>query len=194
VVAFAAVAALGAGAAAGAAWLGLVPGVQLRARPAAGAPASGADGPRAATDTPAADSVPAAIDGGADADTGAALDAEALLVAADDSAAGDAIWRGAGRCAGCHGAAGEGVDRLGPNLRDDEWTHGGTRRAIRAVIAEGVAAPNPAYSVRMPAYAGQLDEAQLARLAVFVWTLSRPGAVQPPDSAPAAPASPAPTP
>ncbi|MDF1501657.1 c-type cytochrome [Roseisolibacter sp. H3M3-2] len=197
VVAVGALALRAAGAGASAAWLGLVPGVQQRERRPLDPDAPAA----AAADSAEADTLAGAFPGlvdGTATDSAAPLDVEALLVAAADSAAGDTLWRGAGRCAGCHGAAGEGVERLGPDLRDSVWLHGGTRAAIRAVIERGVAPPKGGFSVRMPAYGGQLDAAQLARLTAFVWTLSRPGAVQPegapPDTAVPPPAVPPATP
>ncbi|GLC27073.1 c-type cytochrome [Roseisolibacter agri] len=177
---------LAVGGAFAAAWLGLVPGVQLReiAAPKDSLATAGSDAPLvsdsvALADSLTADSTLASADPGDDA----------LPVPAADSAAGDALFRGVGRCAGCHGAAGEGVDGLGPDLRDEAWLHGGTRREIQAVIARGAPAPRGGFTVMMPAYGGQLDATQLAQLTAYVWTLSRPGAVLP-DSAPALPLPP----
>ena len=185
-VAGAVLVALAAGGAFAAAWLGLVPGVQLRqiAAPRDSLPATaGADMPSATDSLALADSV-------ADSTVASALeDDDALPVAAADSAAGDALFRGVGRCAGCHGAAGEGVDGLGPNLRDEVWLHGGSRREVRAVIAGGAPAARGGFTVMMPAYGGQLDATQLAQLTAYVWTLSRPGTVLP-DSAPDLPLPP----
>ena len=179
--------ALAAGGAFAAAWLGLVPGVQLRqiAAPKDSlATATSADtlatpDSVALADSLAADSTLASVEPGD----------ESLPVPAADSAAGDVLFRGVGRCAGCHGAAGEGVDGLGPNLRDEAWLHGGTRREIQAVIARGAPTARGGFTVMMPAYGGQLDATQLAQLTAYVWTLSRPGAVLP-DSAPALPLPP----
>jgi cytochrome c oxidase cbb3-type subunit 3 len=170
-----------------AAWMGLVPGVRWRDLPAA-ADTIAAAAPR--DSLPSADSATsAALDSVAPdtiAEPGPPMD-DALPILAADSTAGDALYRGAGRCAGCHGAAGEGVDGLGPNLRDESWLHGGSRREIRAVIAAGASPPRGGFSVMMPAYGGQLDETQLAQLAAYVWTLSRPGAVVPDSALPLPP-------
>lgn len=186
-VALAVLAVLAAGGAFAAAWLGLVPGVQLRQI------AAPKDSLATATiaDTPAApDSVALADSLTADSALASASgDDEALPVPAADSAAGDALFRGVGRCAGCHGAAGEGVDGLGPDLRDEAWLHGGTRREIQAVIARGAPTARGGFTVMMPAYGGQLDATQLAQLTAYVWTLSRPGTVLP-DSAPVLPLPP----
>lgn len=170
---------LAGGGALAAAWMGLVPGVRLRAR---ATPDEGRT-PVAVRDAPPPpDSVALAAGDSALGDSvyAEALEAdEALPVPAADSGAGDALFRGAGRCAGCHGAAGEGVDGLGPNLRDDEWLHGGSRREIRRVIAEGASPARGGFTVMMPAYGGQLGPAEQAQLAAYVWTLSRPGSVLP---------------
>jgi mono/diheme cytochrome c family protein len=184
---------LGAGGVAAAAWLGLVPGVQLRERPAPlpdGDPtgASPGDAPPAAVeaDAPLAE-LPAPE---VAADSGAPSPApESATVSSEDSIAGETAYRGAGRCAGCHGIQGEGVAGLGPSLRDDRWLHGGERAAIRRVVAEGAAPPLGGYAVAMPAYGEQLGAARIAQLAAYVWTLSNPGAVAPtgPSSAPPLP-------
>ena len=183
VVAVGVLAVLAAGGAFAAAWMGLVPGVQLRELPA---PADSLAMALAADSLPAIDSLARADSLAADSALAAAGEGEgeeALPVPAADSAAGDALFRGVGRCAGCHGAAGEGVDGLGPNLRDEAWLHGGSRREIRAVIAQGAPAARGGFSVMMPAYGGQLDAGQLAQLTAYVWTLSRPGTVLPDSTA-----------
>lgn len=40
------------------------------------------------------------------------------------------------KCSQCHGVSGEG--RIGPNLTDDYWLHGGTLKQIYEVIERGV--------------------------------------------------------
>lgn len=103
--------------------------------------------------------------------------ATARSITIADSAAGDALYRGAGRCVGCHGAVGEGAAALGPNLRDAEWTSGdGSVAGIERVIANGVSAGG-AYRIAMPAYASQLAMADIGRVAAYVYTLSHPGSV-----------------
>jgi cytochrome c oxidase cbb3-type subunit 3 len=96
-----------------------------------------------------------------------------------DSAGGEAVYRGAGRCLSCHGAAGEGVQNLGPSLRDAEWLQGdGSRTAIEHVVAAGVSPPR-VFPIAMPAYADQLSPEQIRLVAAYVFTLSHPGSVVP---------------
>ncbi|MGZ8469632.1 MAG: c-type cytochrome [Gemmatirosa sp.] len=162
-----------------AAWMGLVPGVRWRDRLA---PADSTSVAVRRDSLPSVDSATATALDSAVADSALAVDVtmdEALPVLAWDSASGDALYRGVGRCAGCHGAAGEGVDGLGPNLRDETWLHGGSRREVRAVIGQGASAALGGFSVMMPAYGAQFDATQLAQLTAYVWTLSRPGTVAP---------------
>jgi mono/diheme cytochrome c family protein len=132
-----------------------------------------------------------------------ASDGPASPLSTADLVAGDALYRGAGRCAGCHGSAGEGVARLGPSLVDGSWLHGSSRAAIRRVTAEGAAPPLGGYAVAMPAYGAQLGPEQLTQLATYVWALSHPEAVRADSTAPrptvpmgtpAAPATPPPRP
>ena len=105
-----------------------------------------------------------------------------------DSAAGDSIYYGKGRCFTCHGAHGEGIATLGPSLTDSVWTNGGgSLRAIEEVIANGVAAPRAAARA-MPAFGSALTPAQLARTAAYVYTLSHPGAAVEDTSRVSAPA------
>lgn len=102
--------------------------------------------------------------------------AGATLVLAADSAAGAALYHGRGRCFTCHGQRGEGAAKLGPDLTDSVWVDGdGSLAAIRDAIASGVASPRVS-AVAMPAYAGMLDSAEVARTADYVYSLSHPGA------------------
>lgn len=108
------------------------------------------------------------------------------LIASSDSAAGDSIFHGRGRCFTCHGQRGEGTARLGPALTDSaRLGRNGSLAAIRDVIANGVAAPKTA-SVAMPAYAGALSPEQIARAAAYVYALAHPGSVVSDTTAPAA--------
>ena len=181
---------LGAGALAAAAWVGLVPGVQLRQRPTledetAGEPPTGARD--VATDDRPPDLGTSLVDSAPDTTRLAspAHDADAPTpISAADVASGDALYRGAGRCAGCHGSAGEGVAGLGPSLADGAWLHGSSRAAIRRVTAEGAAPPLGGYAVAMPAYGAQLGPDQLTQLAAYVWALSHADAVGPDSAAP----------
>lgn len=197
---------VGAGGLAAAAWIGLVPGVQLRQRTT---PADEmAALPSAPARVPAADDRQPEVDVLADPTPDAAhlasateeADASTASISAAEVAAGDALYRGAGRCAGCHGSAGEGVAGLGPSLDDGAWLHGSGRGAIQRVTAEGVSPPLGGYAVAMPAYGAQLGPEQLRQLATYVWALSHPDALRAdstaprpsvPAQAPAAPSVPA---
>ena len=96
-----------------------------------------------------------------------------------DSAAGDSIYHGRGRCFTCHGARGRGTSRLGPDLADSVWLNGDSSLAgIRAVIAAGVAVPR-SFSVGMPAYQETLDDSAITRAAIYVYALTHSGLVRP---------------
>jgi cytochrome c oxidase cbb3-type subunit III len=63
-------------------------------------------------------------------------------------------------CTPCHGANGEG--KIGPNLTDPYWLHGGKPDAVYKTIATGVADKG------MPAWSVTLGEAKTQRVAAFV--------------------------
>ena len=164
---------------------GVVPGFGIRR-------ASGGPG----ADTTAADSLTAI--GAQPADTAALtvrvdpLPVDSAAVAAGgfvtvaDSAAGEAVFRGEGRCMSCHGTTGEGVAQLGPNLRDARWITGdGSLAAIERTVREGSLPPKE-FPIAMPAYDRQLPAEAIARVAAYVFAISHPGAVRA-DSLPAAP-------
>lgn len=99
------------------------------------------------------------------------------LVLASDSAAGDTTFNRSGTCFTCHGQYGAGMPSLGPDLRDGTWLHGdGTFRSILRVIREGVAVPK-ASPIGMPSFSGRLSEAQMYRVAAYVFSISHPGSV-----------------
>jgi mono/diheme cytochrome c family protein len=99
------------------------------------------------------------------------------VVLAADSAAGDSIFNRRGTCFTCHGQYGTGMASLGPDLRDATWLHSdGSFRAILRTIRDGVAVPK-ASPIGMPAFEGRLSDAQLYRVAAYVFSLSHPGAV-----------------
>ena len=114
------------------------------------------------------------------ADTSAHVqrDTTRLLLVAVDSAMGDSLYQNSrGRCLSCHGPRGSGNASLGPNLRDSVWVDSdGSVGGIAMVIHDGVAVPK-AGTARMPAFGNQLDSAAIHRLAVYVYSLSHPGAV-----------------
>jgi mono/diheme cytochrome c family protein len=106
-----------------------------------------------------------------------AVAAPAVILRAD-SAAGDSLYHGRGRCLTCHGAGAEGLARLGPSLRDSVWLDGdGSVAAIQRVILDGVAVPKQT-PIQMPSFASQLTPRQAGQVAVYVYTLSHPGAAQ----------------
>jgi mono/diheme cytochrome c family protein len=99
------------------------------------------------------------------------------LVLAADSAAGDSIFNRRGTCFTCHGPYGTGMPNLGPDLRDQTWLHSdGSFRAILRTIRAGVAVPK-ASPIGMPSFEGRLSEAELHRVAAYVFSLSHPGSV-----------------
>ena len=105
-------------------------------------------------------------------------DTAPLLLVAVDSAIGDSLYQNSrGRCLSCHGPRGSGNASLGPSLRDSVWVDtDGSVAGIAAVIHDGVAVPK-AGTARMPAFGNQLDSTSVHRLAVYVYSLSHPGAV-----------------
>jgi cytochrome c oxidase cbb3-type subunit III len=82
-------------------------------------------------------------------------------------------------CVACHGARAEG--RIGPNLTDDRWLHGGAPNEIYRTIREGFTASG------MPAWGAVLGERQVQSLSAYVLTLRNtnvPG--RPPEGDPIA--------
>lgn len=68
-------------------------------------------------------------------------------------------------CVPCHGAGGQGVVGLFPNLADDAWLWGGSIEAIRTTITNG-------HYGFMPAFRETFDEQQLDDVATYVLGLS----------------------
>jgi cytochrome c oxidase cbb3-type subunit 3 len=89
----------------------------------------------------------------------------------------------AANCVACHEAKGQG--KIGPNLTDGAWLHGGTPLAIYKTVRDGVAAKG------MPAWEPTLGRAGVTQVAAFVLTLrdtnvpGKPPEGQPEPSAPA---------
>ena len=104
---------------------------------------------------------------------------DALRVAGGEGAAdtsgddlGRSVFTGAGACAGCHGAAGQGTP-LGPNLTDAQWLWGdGSIESITKSIRDGVAAPKQFRSAMPPMGGAQLTDAQISAVAAYVYSLS----------------------
>lgn len=67
---------------------------------------------------------------------GPVTDDELVALAADRQMVAEGRARFASTCATCHGADAEG--KIGPNLTDDHWLHGGAPTEIYATIAGGV--------------------------------------------------------
>jgi cytochrome c oxidase cbb3-type subunit 3 len=68
-------------------------------------------------------------------------------------------------CASCHGENGSGGREFGaPNLTDGIWLYGGDAASVRATIE------NAHFGI-MPAFAGRLSEADIAKVAVYVHSL-----------------------
>jgi hypothetical protein len=111
-------------------------------------------------------------------DSLATRDTTRLLLVAVDSAIGDSLYHNSrGRCITCHGPRGTGNASLGPALRDSVWLDtDGSVAGIASVIHDGVAEPKGG-SARMPAFANQLDSTTIHRMAIYVWSLSHPGAL-----------------
>lgn len=73
-------------------------------------------------------------------------------------------------CVGCHGANGEGSEKLGlpmgaPALNDNTWLYGGSERAVKASIANGRAGV-------MPAWKDILGEEKIHVISAYVYSLS----------------------
>lgn len=68
-----------------------------------------------------------------------------------------------GKCSPCHGENGEG--KIGPNLTDDYWIHGGRPERIYATILEGVPEKG------MISWKSQLRPGEIVALAAYVDSL-----------------------
>ena len=71
-------------------------------------------------------------------------------------------------CVACHGADGKGNVAMGaPNLTDNAWLYGGSKKTVMESIEKGRAG-------RMPAHAEFLGEAKVHLLTAYVFSLSHP--------------------
>ena len=69
-------------------------------------------------------------------------------------------------CIACHGPEGKGNPALGaPDLTDDDWLYGGSRRTVEKTIRDG-------RSGRMPSFGEFLGEGKIHLLATYVYSLS----------------------
>jgi mono/diheme cytochrome c family protein len=170
-------------------YLGFVPGPEsLLGRRAAAALPDDSTLAASVTPTPGASDAPA-LDTAA-TPAAAPADSAPAAVTAVDSAAGDFVYHGTGRCLGCHGATGEGAPGLGPSLRAAPGRLGDGSVASIARVVAGGAPPSEGYRIAMPSYAGQLSADDVARVAAYVFTLAHSGATADTAAAPL-PADPA---
>lgn len=80
-----------------------------------------------------------------------------------------------GICFSCHGPDAVGTP-LAPSLRDQTWIHGdGSVELIASTIRTGIPQPKE-YHTAMPGFAGNFSDDQIRAIAVYVNSLSRPGA------------------
>lgn len=86
-----------------------------------------------------------------------------LLTAAEDIAAGKAIFMDPSKCPACHGADGGG-NAVGPNLTDDYWIYGGNIKDIFKTIKYGT-------SKGMRSWKDDLSPKQIAQVSSYVKSL-----------------------
>ena len=109
----------------------------------------------------------------ADADDPNKLTTFAALTAPTELGAGKSLF--ATNCAPCHGASAEG--KVGPNLTDDYWLHGGEINHVYKTIKFGVS------SKGMVAWKGKLAGKQILQVASYIRSLhdSKPANAKPPQ-------------
>ncbi|HEX8657038.1 MAG TPA: cbb3-type cytochrome c oxidase N-terminal domain-containing protein [Hymenobacter sp.] len=109
----------------------------------------------------------------ADADDPNKLTTYAALTAAADLSAGKALF--VTNCAPCHGANAEG--KVGPNLTDEYWLHGGEINKIYKTIKFGVP------SKGMVAWKGKLSGKQILQVASYIQSVqgSKPAGAKEPQ-------------
>lgn len=83
-----------------------------------------------------------------------------LALSQDSSAVGEGKAAFVQNCAACHGDKAEG--KIGPNLTDDAWLHGGSPEEIYATISKG------AVDKGMPGWEATLGSGRVQRLTAFV--------------------------
>ncbi len=94
-----------------------------------------------------------------------------------DVAKGERIFNGheaGGTCSGCHGVNGKGSP-LGPDLTRGKWLWGdGSLESIRNIILKGVTQPKEYRSPMPPKGGADLNDSDVAAVAAYVWSISRP--------------------
>jgi cytochrome c oxidase cbb3-type subunit III len=106
----------------------------------------------------------AAADAKKKAASGVALSADALVALSKDKnavAEGEKVFRA--NCVVCHGDKAEG--KIGPNLTDNAWLHGGAGDKVFATVSKGV--PDKG----MPAWEPQLGARNVQNLTAYVLSL-----------------------
>ncbi len=97
---------------------------------------------------------------------------DSIAVMQEAIGAGRKVFQGKGTCFACHGSKLEGT-AIAPTLRNHKWRNGdGSLAMILRVLRDGV--PKTAMISRP----GNLNEAEMLKVAVYVWAVSR-GAVEP---------------
>jgi len=77
----------------------------------------------------------------------------------------------ADNCAACHGAEGKGMKEIGaPDLTDSVWVHGGSVKAMTAVVTNGL--NNNESSLAMPAHKEVLSKGQIHLMTAYVWGMT----------------------
>jgi cytochrome c oxidase cbb3-type subunit 3 len=97
-------------------------------------------------------------------------------------------------CSACHGADGKGMTAMGSaNLTDKIWRFDGSVEGIKATIANGVNAGLGSRVAVMPSIkaAGKLSDAEMKKLAVYVYKFGGGQAAEAAPAAPVAEAAPA---
>ncbi len=101
-------------------------------------------------------------------------DAEVEALLADEAALADGAKTFETTCFACHGKLGEG--KIGPNLTDDYWIHGGKPGQVANTISKGVTAKG------MPAWRSSMKREQILNVTAYVVSLqgsNPPGAKEP---------------
>lgn len=88
--------------------------------------------------------------------------------------AGRLIFAGPGLCFACHGPAGSGIERVGPDLTDTQWLHGdGGLESIARTVRDGVLQGSKTGGLMPPRGGAGLSDEQVRAVAAYVWSLSR---------------------
>ena len=84
-----------------------------------------------------------------------------LLISSDDLKAGSALF--AANCVSCHGASAEG--KIGPNLTDQYWKHGGDIKDLFKTVKLGVTGTG------MKSWKTDLSAMQMAQVTSYILSL-----------------------